>query len=93
MSVEVRIPSLLQRVVGGQKTVQAEGETVRQLFDNIEKKHPGFRERVLDEEGKLRHFVSVFVNDEDVRFLQELDTPLAAGNHVTILPAVAGGSI
>ncbi len=91
MAIEVRIPSLLQRVVGGQKTVQAEGTNVRQVFDSIENKHPGFRDRVLDEDGKLRHFVSVFVNEEDVRFLQELDTPVAEGAHLTILPAVAGG--
>lgn len=91
MAAEVRVPSLLQRVVGGQKTLTVEGKTLAQVFDNIEKQHPGFKSRVLDEEGKLRHFVSVFVNDEDVRFLKELDTPIAPGNVVSILPAVAGG--
>lgn len=91
MAAEVRIPSLLQRVVGGQRTLTVEGETLAQLFDNIEKQYPGFKNRVLDEEGKLRHFVSVFVNDEDARFLKELDTPIAQGDVISILPAVAGG--
>lgn len=91
MASEVRIPSLLQRVVGGNRSLTVEGETLAQLFDNIEKQYPGFKSRVLDEDGKLRHFVSVFVNDEDVRFLKELNTPIAPGDVVSILPAVAGG--
>ena len=91
MPAEVRIPSLLQKLVGGAKTVHVEGRTVGQILDHLEAKYPDFKNRVLDEEGKLRLFVNIFVNDEDIRFLKELETPVADGDTITILPAVAGG--
>ena len=91
MPAEVRIPSLLQKLVGGAKTVDAEGQTVGHILDDLEAKYPGFKERVLDEEGKLRLFVNIFINNEDIRFLKELETPVADGDIITILPAVAGG--
>ena len=91
MPAEVRIPSLLQKLVGGVKTVQAEGQTVGQVIDQLDAKYPDFKSRVLDENGKLRLFVNIFINDEDIRFLKELETPVADGDTITILPAVAGG--
>ena len=91
MPAEVRIPSLLQKLAGGAKTVDAEGQTVGHILDHVEAKYPGFKNRVLDEEGKLRLFVNIFLNNEDIRFLQELETPVADGDTITILPAVAGG--
>ncbi|MEE8473507.1 MAG: ubiquitin-like small modifier protein 1 [Dehalococcoidia bacterium] len=91
MSVEVRIPSLLQSFVGGSKSVTVEGQTVGQLLDSLDSLYPGFRRRVLDEEGKLHQFVNVFVNDEDIRFMEDLGTPVGDGDTISILPAVAGG--
>ena len=91
MSVEVRIPSLLQSFVGGSKSVTVEGQTVGQLLDSLDSLYPGFRRRVLDEGGKLHQFVNVFVNDEDIRFMEDLGTPVGDGDTISILPAVAGG--
>lgn len=91
MAIEVRIPGPLQRLVGGAKTLQGEGETVGQLVDYLEARYPGFKGRLIGEDGDLQGFVNVYVNDQDVRFLQGLDTPLKDGDTVSILPAVAGG--
>jgi MoaD family protein len=91
VAVEVRIPSLLQSFVGGAKSVAVEGQTVGQLLDSLDSLYPGFRRHILDEEGKLHQFVNVFVNDEDIRFLEDLGTPVGDGDTISILPAVAGG--
>ncbi len=91
MAVTVRIPTTLRPMAGGASTVQVEGATLAEVITNLEAAHPGFRDRLLDESGALRKFVNVFVADDDVRYLQGLDTPVPAGETVSIIPAVAGG--
>ena len=91
MAVTVRIPTPLQRLTNGQGEVQAEGATIQALLADLERKFPGIKERLCDETGKLRRFVNVFVNEEDIRFLQGDQTPIKAGDDVSIIPAIAGG--
>jgi molybdopterin synthase sulfur carrier subunit len=90
MSVEVRIPTILRPYTGGEKNVAGEGADLRALIANLDSRYPGIAERLVDEQG-LRRFINVYLNDEDVRFLGGLDTGVADGDSVTILPAVAGG--
>ncbi|GAA3217815.1 MoaD/ThiS family protein [Nonomuraea sp. NPDC051941] len=90
MAIEVRIPTILRNYTGGAKAVDAEGATLEELISNLESRHPGIKERLVDA-GSLRRFVNVYLNDEDVRFLGGLGTPLSDGDTVTVLPAVAGG--
>ena len=92
MSVIVRIPAQLRTLTGGTGEVSLEGSTVGEVLKSLEAAHPGFADRLFDEGGGLRRFVNVFVADEDVRFLQGLDTPVADGQVLSIVPAVAGGS-
>jgi sulfur-carrier protein len=91
MSVAVRIPTQLRTLTGGQGEVTLEGDTVGSVLKALEAAHPGFADRIFDDNGGLRRFVNVFVADEDVRFLQGLDTPVSAGQTISIVPAVAGG--
>jgi sulfur-carrier protein len=91
MAIEVRIPTILRTYTGGAKTVEGSGGTLAELLDDIEARHGGLRDRLVDEAG-LRRFVNVYLNDEDVRFLGGLETPVKDGDTVTVLPAVAGGS-
>ena len=91
MAVEVRIPTILRPYTGGAKAVEGVGATLNELIDDLEARHPGLRERLVDDAG-LRRFVNVYLHDEDVRFLAGLDTAVADGDSVTILPAVAGGA-
>jgi molybdopterin synthase sulfur carrier subunit len=91
MAVTVRIPTTLRPISGGVSQVQVEGATLSSVLANLEAVHPGFRDRLLDDAGALRKFVNVFVAEEDVRFLQGLDTPVPDGETVSIIPAVAGG--
>jgi len=91
MSAVVRIPTQLRTLSGGESEVKIDGTTVGEVLTGLEAAHPGFGERIFDGDGKLRRFVNVFVADEDVRFLQGLDTPVADGQTVSIIPAVAGG--
>ncbi|PZF81731.1 MoaD/ThiS family protein [Jiangella anatolica] len=91
MAVEVRIPTILRQYTGGAKTVEGAGDTLAALIDDLESRHPGLRDR-LTENGSLRRFVNVYVNDEDVRFLGAEKTTLSDGDSVTVLPAVAGGA-
>jgi molybdopterin synthase sulfur carrier subunit len=91
MAVTIRIPTTLRPMAGGQSQVEVEGATVGEVIDGLDQAHPGFRDRLLDEGGSLRRFVNVFVADDDVRYLQGLDTPVPDGETVAILPAVAGG--
>ncbi|GAA2396588.1 MoaD/ThiS family protein [Streptomyces glaucosporus] len=91
MAIEVRIPTILRTHTGGQKTVEGNGGTLAELIDDLETRHSGIRERLV-EGGELRRFVNVYLNDEDVRFLDGISTKLSDGDSVTILPAVAGGS-
>jgi molybdopterin synthase sulfur carrier subunit len=92
MAIEVRIPTILRSYTGGAKSVQGSGSTLGELLINLDSEHGGLRERLVDGE-KLRRFVNVYLNDEDVRFLGGLETPVADGDTVTVLPAVAGGSV
>jgi sulfur-carrier protein len=91
MSVTVRIPTQLRELTGGAAEVDAEGATVADVLKDLEAKHAGFSERLFDEKGELRRFVNVFVADEDIRFLDGVDTDVADGSTVSIVPAVAGG--
>ncbi|MFM8531826.1 MAG: MoaD/ThiS family protein [Ilumatobacteraceae bacterium] len=91
MAVTVRIPTTLRPLAGGNSTVQVEGTTLREVIDALDAAHPGLRDRLLDESGNQRRFVNLFVSDDDSRYLQGLDTPVPAGETVSIIPAVAGG--
>ncbi|GAA1903723.1 MoaD/ThiS family protein [Streptantibioticus ferralitis] len=91
MAIEVRIPTILRTYTGGAKSVEGSGGTLAELFVDLDTRYTGIRERVVDGE-ELRRFVNVYLNDEDVRFLDGIDTAVADGDNVTILPAVAGGS-
>lgn len=91
MAVTVRIPTTMRPLAGGASTVQVEGVTLAEVIANLDAAHPGFGGRLLDESGALRKFVNVFVADDDVRYLQGLDTPVPNGETVSIIPAVAGG--
>jgi sulfur-carrier protein len=90
MAVSVSIPTILRPYTGGEKRVQASGATLADLITDLDANHPGLGERLL-QNGELRRFVNVYLNDEDVRFIGGLATPLADGDSVTVLPAVAGG--
>lgn len=90
MAIEVRIPTILRTYTGGDKAVDAAGDTLAALIDDLETNHPGIKDRLL-EGGEVRRFVNVYVNDEDVRFTGALKTGLSDGDQVVILPAVAGG--
>lgn len=90
MATTVRIPTPLRTLTGGEEAVEIEGGNVRDLLDNLEQKHPGMRERLLDDKG-VRRFVNIYVGDEDIRFLDGLDTALSGKEEVSIVPAIAGG--
>ena len=92
MAIEVRIPTILRTYTGGAKAVEGAGDTIAELFVDLDAKHPGLRDRLITAEGGLHRFVNVYINDEDVRFLGALDAKLSDGDTVTILPAVAGGA-
>lgn len=91
MSVLVRIPTPLQKLVGDQAEVNVDAGTLRDAVAKLADQNPEFKTRLLDDSGELRRFVNVYVNEEDVRFLQKLDTPLKDGDEVSIVPAIAGG--
>ena len=91
MTVTIRIPSQLRPLSGGSNEVPVDGTTVAEALKSLEAAHPGFADRLFDESGKLRRFVNVFVAEEDIRFLDGLDTPLSEGTTLSIVPAVAGG--
>ncbi len=92
MSIEVRIPTILRTYTGGEKAVSGEGTTLTELIDNLESHHEGIKARLVEDNGTLRRFVNVYVNDEDVRFTGSLETTVGDGDTVVILPAVAGGA-
>ena len=91
MEVKVRIPSPLRNLTGNEGEVKATGTNVRELISDLESRYPGIQERLCDESGEVRRFVNVFVGEEDIRFLSGLDTPVADGTEVSIIPAIAGG--
>ena len=92
MSIVVRIPTPLRRLTNGQDKVDVEGDNLGGVIDAMNEQYPGIRERICDDQGQLRNFVNVYVNGEDVRFLQGLETPTTAGDEVSVVPAVAGGN-
>ncbi|GIW13854.1 MAG: MoaD family protein [Tepidiforma sp.] len=92
MPITVRIPQPLRPLTGNQSTVTADGSTLEALVANLESAYPGIRERMVDETGQIRRFVNIYVNGDDVRFLDGLSTALKDGDEVSIVPAVAGGS-
>ncbi|MGY0061368.1 MoaD/ThiS family protein [Streptomyces sp. LZ34] len=92
MAIEVRIPTILRTYTDGQKAVEASGNTIAELFADLEARHTGIQARLV-QDGELRRFVNVYLNDEDVRFLDGVSTKLSDGDSVTILPAVAGGAV
>jgi sulfur-carrier protein len=91
MTVSVRIPTILRTFTGGAAEVSAGEGTLREVIAGLDAAYPGIGGRIVDDAGKLRRFVNVYVGDEDVRFAQGLDTPIPAGTHVSVIPAVAGG--
>ena len=92
MGVVVRIPTPLRRMTNGQAKVELAESTLEVMIENLEASYPGFKERLLDENGDLRYFVNIYLNGEDVRFLQGLATSTSSGDEISIVPAVAGGS-
>ncbi len=89
--VQVRVPTPLRKLTGGAEAVEADGATVAALVADLDRRHPGIKDRICDEGGQVRRFVNIFVNGEDIRFLKHLDTALKAGDEVSIVPAIAGG--
>ena len=88
--ITVRIPTPLRTLTGGNDQVQVSGATLREVIETLEKQHPGIRDRLLDDKG-VRRFVNIYVGDEDVRFLDGLETKLKSGDEISIVPAIAGG--
>lgn len=96
MSIEVRIPTILRTYTGGEKAVTGDGGSLAALIEDLEVKHPGLKDRLVEEKNgadDLRRFVNIYINDEDVRFMGGLEAPLSDGDQVVVLPAVAGGSV
>lgn len=91
MAIQVRIPTVLRKHTDGEKVVEGDGATIKALLDDLETRHPGLGAALTDADGGLARFINVYVNDEDIRFLDGVDTALQDGDEVAILPAVAGG--
>lgn len=92
MAVEVRIPTVFRKFTGNEAIVHVDPGTIAGIIDQLEARHPGFREQLMTGEGELHRFVNVYVNDEDARYLEKLDTKVSEGDTVSLLPSVAGGS-
>ena len=88
----VRIPTPLRRVTNGQAKVEIDASNLGEIIENLELEFPGFKERLVDEEGELRYFVNIYLNGEDVRFLEGMGTSTKMGDEISIVPAVAGGA-
>jgi molybdopterin synthase sulfur carrier subunit len=91
MAVIVRIPTPLQKLTNNMAEVAVEASSITEMVDHLDQKYPGIKERLCDESGRLRRFVNVYVNEEDIRFLQNESTPVHDGSEVSIIPAIAGG--
>jgi len=91
MSIHVRIPTALRRFTAGAEEIGLGGNTIAAVFEDLERKYPGIKERLCDEQGRVRRFVNVYVNGDDIRFLDSLETPVKDGDEVSIVPAIAGG--
>lgn len=92
MSVKVRIPQPLQKLTNGKEQVEATATNIKTLLEDLNKSFPGISERICDESGKIRRFINIYVNEEDIRFLQGDSTALKDGDEVSIIPAIAGGA-
>lgn len=93
MTIKVRIPTPLQKLTKEKSEVEVEGKDIKELIDDLEKNFPGIKQRICDEDGKLRRFINIYVNEEDIRFLQRDNTQLKDGDEVSIIPAIAGGCL
>ncbi len=91
MTVDVQIPAVLKKLTGGAKSVKGQGQTVRELLEDLDREYPGMKKQLTSEDGQPHRFVNIYLNDEDIRFLQQMETPLKDGDVVSILPAIAGG--
>ena len=91
MSIQVRIPSPLRKLTKDEEVVAVDGANISEILANLDAAFPGLIERICDEQGNVRRFVNIFVNDEDIRFLEEKATPVKAGDEISIVPAIAGG--
>ena len=91
MSVTVRVPTPLQRIAGGAKNVKAAGESVGGVIEDLERQFPGFKDRLCEDDGSLRRFINIYVNGEDIRYSQGIDTAVKDGDEMSIIPAVSGG--
>ena len=91
MEIHVRIPSPLKKLAGGQDVIKAKGETVGEVVQWLVETYPDLKERLLDEQGTMRRFINIYVNDDDIRFIRHLETPLKEGDRLSVVPAIAGG--
>lgn len=91
MPITVRIPTPLRSLTGNAEQVEATGSSVREIIEDMESKYPGIKNRLCDENGEIRRFINFYLNDEDIRFLKNQDTPVKDGDHISIVPAIAGG--
>jgi MoaD family protein len=91
MAVEVRMPTILRKYTAGEKAVQGSGGTVREVIEDLDNRYPGVRAAVVTDGGDLHRFINMYLNDEDIRFIGSLETPVSDGDVISILPAVAGG--
>jgi sulfur-carrier protein len=91
MSNQVRIPVQLRALTNGEEVVSASGKSVLEIIEDIEKKYPGVKDRICEADGRVRRFVNIFVNEEDIRFLDNLQTAISDKDEVSIIPAIAGG--
>lgn len=92
MPVTVKVPTPLRKFTAGSESIEGNGNTVGALVDDLETRHAGIRERICDDQGKVRRFVNLYVNGDDIRFLQQLDTEVKDGDEISIVPAIAGGT-
>jgi len=93
MAVKVRIPTPLRKITGGNDEVTAEGANVSEIIEDLEKNYPGLKERICEPDGTLRRFVNLYLNDEDIRFMDNLSTALKDNDELSIIPAIAGGRV
>ncbi|MBI5638712.1 MAG: MoaD/ThiS family protein [Nitrospinae bacterium] len=91
MAVNVRIPTPLQKLTGGKGDVSASGATVKDVIDQMESNYPGFKEKLYNEDGELRRFINIYINEEDIRFLDSDSSSVKDGDTISIIPAIAGG--
>ncbi|HHT9118039.1 MAG TPA: MoaD/ThiS family protein [Candidatus Hypogeohydataceae bacterium YC38] len=91
MPITVRIPTPLRSLTGNKEEIEAAGKSIKEIINNMESRYPGIKNRLCDEKGQLRRFINFYLNDEDIRFLQNQDTPVKEGDQISIVPAIAGG--